>query len=336
MTGADLVSVIIPALDEETDIEGCIGSIGAQDYPLRSLEVIVVDGCSQDLTRSRAERALADRPFGRAAVVTNHDARTSRSLNVGLEAARGTFVVRIDARSRVAPYYVRQCVETLRTRPEVGVVGGAQVAQPRGMSDRDVGIARALRNRWTTGLSRYRRRTQSGAADTVWMGAFRRADLVELDGWNPNVALNEDFELCTRFRERGAVVWFDAELRSGYLPRPDLRSLGRQYFLFGRVKGTWWARGEAPRPRQVLLLVAPILGVLTAAALRRRIGWTGAAAVSGLGLIAVEAAGAKEPRGGLGAHASGALAIVTSAGAWWLGTMVGFAGEALGVRHRHG
>jgi glycosyltransferase involved in cell wall biosynthesis len=332
----DLVSVIVPTLEEEADIEGCIGTLAAQDYPIAALEVIVVDGCSRDQTHPRAERALREARFGRGVVLTSLEARTSRALNVGLESARGMYVVRIDARSRVAPGYIRNCVETLSRKPEVGVTGGAQVALPRGPGASDVGIARALRNRWTTGLSRYRRSTQSGAADTVWMGAFRRADLVSLGGWNPDVALNEDFELCQRYRDDGATVWFDDSLQSGYIPRPNLGALGRQYFRFGRVKGTWWARGDRPRPRQLLLLAAPLFGAGVVLALRRRFGWRGAAVVIGASLIVVEAAGTREPRGGVGAHLASTAAIVTSAGAWWFGTIVGFAGDRMGVRHRHG
>jgi glycosyltransferase involved in cell wall biosynthesis len=333
---AALVSVIIPALNEEADIEECLAAVAAQDHPASALEVIVVDGCSDDLTCARARRVLARSAFRTGVVVPNPDARTSRSLNVGLATATGKYVVRVDARSRIQPDYVRRCVETLATRPEVGVVGGAQVAVPRGATDRDVGIARALRNRWTTGFSRYRRATRSGPSDTVWMGAFRREDLVVLGGWNADVALNEDFELCSRYLATGATVWFDHELRSGYVPRPDLPALGRQYFRFGRVKGTWWARGSAVRPRQIALLAAPALGLLAGLGLRRRIGTTGAVALAGAGLLGVELAGTRDPRGGVGAHATAAAAIVTSAGAWWIGTVVGFTGERLGVTHRHG
>ncbi len=336
MSDMDLVSVIVPTLEEAADIEECIATLAAQDYPTAAIEVIVVDGCSSDRTRERAERALTQSQFRRGVVLTSSEPRTSRSLNVGLESARGTYVVRIDARSRVAPGYIRRCVETLSLKREVGVTGGGQVAQPRGPGASDVGIARALRNRWTTGLSRYRRSTQSGAADTVWMGAFRRAELRSLGGWNPAVALNEDFELCRRYRDGGATVWFDGSLQSGYVPRPDMGALGRQYLRFGRVKGTWWARGDRPRPRQLLLLAAPLFGAGIVMALRRRLGWTGAALVTGASLIVVEAAGTREPRGGVGAHLAGTAAIVTSAGAWWLGTIIGFVGDRIGVQHRHG
>ena len=266
----------------------------------------------------------------------NPDPRTSRSLNVGLAEASGEYVVRIDARSRVEPHYVQRCVDLLAARPELGVVGGAQRARPRSTRAVDVGIARALRNRWTTGLSRYRRVNESGPADTVWMGAFRRSELVDLGGWDPAVALNEDFELCQRYRAGGAKVWFEVALQSGYVPRADFGSLAKQYFQFGRVKGTWWARGRRPQPRQVLLLAAPVVAGGVFALIGRRIGLGRASVLAGAAVITVEVAGTRDPRGGPSAHAAAAVAIVTSNAAWWVGTVVGFAGETIGVTHRHG
>ena len=262
--------------------------------------------------------------------------RTSRSLNFGLHESTGIYVVRIDARSRVEPGYIRRCVDVLAARSEVGVVGGAQIAETRSGRAMDLGIARALRNRWTTGLSRYRCGTASGAADTVWMGVFRRADLLAIGGWNPAVALNEDFELCERYRDRGSVVWFDAELRSGYLPRPDLLSLARQYFFFGRVKGTWWARGQRLQPRHAALLTAPAVGAAGLWVAGQRIGWARATALAAAALVVVEIAGTENPKGAPAAHAAGAVVIATSNASWWFGTLIGFAGEAAGVMHRHG
>lgn len=46
-----LVSIIIPCRNEEKFIGKCLDSIIAQDYPKDKLEVLVVDGMSEDRTR---------------------------------------------------------------------------------------------------------------------------------------------------------------------------------------------------------------------------------------------------------------------------------------------
>jgi glycosyltransferase involved in cell wall biosynthesis len=329
------VSVVIPALDEVDDIEGCIDSIGQQDLPLEDVEVILVDGCSTDGTVDAARRAAERHPFASFTVITNPQRRTASSLNAGMLVARGETIVRIDARSRVQPHYVRTARQVLAERPDVAAVGGAQVTRPRGDGPVAVGIARALRNRWATGMSRYRRGTRSGPSDTVWMGVFRAADLRAAGGWNDAVALNEDFELNTRLRHAGGVVWFESSLRSDYLPRRDLGALGRQYFYFGRVKGMWWARGSRPVPRQLALLAAPVAAATLLARLagRHRVLAPVLGVASGLALL--DAAGSDGPEADARGRAMACLSIATIDGAWWLGVWAGLLGEVLGVRHRH-
>ncbi len=325
------VTVLVPALQEEADIAGCLEAVAAQSYPRDLIDVVLVDGCSTDATVRVAQRTAADLGLT-LKVVENVRRRTSTSLNAGLAVLGGEIVVRLDARSRVQPTYVERCVDVLTERSEVGVVGGRQV--PRRRSDRllDRAIARALSNRYTTGFARYRRATASGPADTVWMGSFRAEELRALGGWDDEIALNEDWALNAAFREAGQVVWFDADLASSYLPRPDLGSLARQYFWFGRVKGMWWARGMRPAPRQLVLLMGPLAGVgaLVVGGRRHRALWCSVPAV----LLLADAVGARRPAGPAERIAS-ATAISVYGSSWWAGTVVGAVGEVIGVEHRH-
>jgi succinoglycan biosynthesis protein ExoA len=331
--GAALVSVVIPTLEEEGDIAGCIAAVGAQDYPLGAIEVIVVDGCSTDATVAAAVAAAAPFAFAAFKTVDSPRRRTSISLNLGLAQAEGTYLVRVDARARIPADYVRRCVEVLRAEPTVGVVGGAQVPRARSGALADRGIARALDNRLATGLSRYRRSTRSGPADTVWMGSFRTAEVRALGGWSEDVALNEDWELNQRVRSSGAVVWFVGDLASGYLPRTSYRRLAQQYFAFGRVKGMWWVRGTRPETRQVALVAVPVAGVALVGALARRFG-PAAALVVPAGYLAVERLGSGDGAGPAERGAS-AAAIAVFTAAWWVGVVAGVVGEVAGVEHRH-
>lgn len=329
------MTVVVPARNEEHDIAGCIDALGRQDYPLTSVQLIVVDAASEDGTRAEVCQAVARYPFGEVLVLDNSARRTSVGLNVGLRAARGNLLARVDARSRIPAGYLRACEATLQRRPEIGVVGGSQVAVARSARSVDLGIASALRNQWATGLSRYRRAAISGPSDTVWMGVFRTDDLRALGGWAGTVALNEDYELNARYRAGGRTVWFDASLRSDYLPRCSLRELARQYFRFGRVKGTWWARGQRPGRRQLVLLGLPVaLGVVLAGAYRR-FGLPAAVLVPLL-LAAVERAGRRDRVGEPGSPVAASAAIAVVSGSWWVGVVAGFAGELAHVTHDHG
>ena len=151
---AVVVSVVVPARDEEHSIVDCLSSILAQDYPHHLLEVIVVvDGMSADATDVFAKEFLDRSDFARTEVVRNPHGGTPANLNTGLSLARGEVLCRVDADSRIPPGYVRRCVSILE-RSDVIVTGGAQVAVPPDGSVVGRGIARALNNRYAMGWSR--------------------------------------------------------------------------------------------------------------------------------------------------------------------------------------
>ena len=149
-------------------------------------------------------------------------------------------------------------------------MGGSQVAVPRSDSTQDLGIARALNNKYGMGLSRYRRGARSGPSDTVYLGAFRTAELRRAGGWDERLATNQDFDLNRRMAEFG-IVWFEAGLPVGYLPRASVAELFHQYHRFGRWKVRYWrTTGDRPQRRQLILLLGPpAMGVGVALVARR-------------------------------------------------------------------
>jgi glycosyltransferase involved in cell wall biosynthesis len=257
-----LVTVVIPARNEAADIEQCLEAVADQDYPGDKVEVLVVDGASTDRTAAAANAAFT-RLGIRGRVITNPAGTTPSNLNAGLAQAAGDVLCRVDARSVIPSGYVSRVVDILAALPEVAVVGGAQVALARSDGAVAQGVARALNNHWGMGFSRYRRGAASGPSDTVYLGAFRTAQLRASGGWDERLSTNQDFDLNRRMSRMG-TVWFDAELNVGYLPRPNLRELYRQYRRFGQWKVRYWRMTkDRPQRRQVAIVVGAPTAALT-------------------------------------------------------------------------
>lgn len=323
-----LVTVVIPARNEQESIGDALRAVLAQDHPLDRLEVVVVDGGSTDRTVDVARSVLDGAALASWRVVTNSMGSTPSSLNVGLGAAAGELVCRVDARSFIPPDYVRRCVEAL-ARPDVAVAGGAQVARAaEGATLVARGIARALRNRYASGMSRYRRSSSAGPGDTVYLGAFRTGELREVGGWDERFLTNQDYELNQRMRRRG-LIWADGGLRVTYRPRPTMRALAQQYRRFGRWKAAVWLESEVGiAPRQMVLLVAPLVamyGVLAFRPRARTLVIAGAAALAG-----VDAAG-REP-GPVGERIVASAAMTVIGASWWAGTAEQAVRHAAGER----
>jgi succinoglycan biosynthesis protein ExoA len=319
-----MVTVLIPARNEERDIERCLRAVLAQDHPHDRMEVvIVVDAATEDRTRAVARDVLRDGAV--AWTVLESDAgATPSNLNAGLAVADGSFLCRVDARSLVPPHYVRTCVEVLQMQPGIAVVGGAQIAHPRDASARASGIARALNNRYAMGGSPYRSGATSGPTDTVYLGAFRTDELRDMGGWDEYFSTNQDFELNRRMGRAG-LVWYDDRLQVGYIPRPSVGELRAQYHRFGRWKVRYWRRTGDPIQRRqwVLLLGVPLValagGVGAASVPHGRRRWM---VLSALGALAwVDELGSVDsPRSPASRVVAGA--VVPQVGlAWWTGVV---------------
>ncbi len=106
-----LVSVVIPARDEEKTIETCVAGVLAQDWP--NLEVIVVDDRSSDRTPEILARLAAQ--DSRLTVIRGAECPKTwmgknYALHQGFERTRGEWILFLDADTQVAPQVVTQTV----------------------------------------------------------------------------------------------------------------------------------------------------------------------------------------------------------------------------------
>lgn len=246
MGGAVTATVAIPVLGEEDHIGPCLAAVDAQEGAA-VVEVLVLDGGSTDRTVAIA----ASHPLVR--VVANPGRRQSAAMNLAIAMARGDVLVRVDARTRISPTYVRDCIEVLE-RTGAALVGGAQVA--RGTGWRQRGIAAALNSAAGGGPAAFRQPRRSGVVDTVYLGAFRPSVARDAGGFDESTAINEDAQFARRM-SRSGVVWLDERISSTYEPRESFEGLARQYWSYGRGRATTVSGDVASlHPRQ---LAAPAL-----------------------------------------------------------------------------
>jgi succinoglycan biosynthesis protein ExoA len=248
----DLVSVIVPARNEERFIGATLEALRRQDH--RNLQIIVVDGGSTDGTVGVVERHMAE--DGRIELLHNPRQTIPTALNIGLERARGRWLVRMDAHSTVPPDYVRAAVTRLR-EGRWGGVGGRK----DGVGTTPVGraISAALGSRFGVGGSVYHYGVAAQEVDHVPFGAYSTTLVRQLQGWDERLVANEDFEFDHRLRRSGAALLFDPRLRISWYSKQTVRELFDQYRRYGSGKvDVTWLHPASLRPRHLLppLLVA--------------------------------------------------------------------------------
>jgi succinoglycan biosynthesis protein ExoA len=266
----ELVSVIVPARDEERSIGGTLDALRRQDYP--NLEIIVVDGDSTDDTVEIVKRHMVDDP--RVQLVHNPKQITPTSLNLAVAHARGQWLVRMDAHSTVDPGYVSAAVTRLR-EGRWGGVGGRKDGV--GITSAGRAIAAALGSKFGVGGSLYHHGVAEQEVDHIPFGAYPTALVRDLGGWDERLVTNQDFEFDYRLRRMGATLLFDPRLRIAWQSKQSVRELYRQYRRYGRGKvDVVRLHPGSLRPRHLLPpLLVPYLLLAALTALRR----PGAAAV---------------------------------------------------------
>lgn len=256
------ISVIMPVYNEAAFIERSLGAMLAQDYPAELVEVLVVDGMSDDGTCEIVGRMAAVDP--RVRLVDNPQRIIPAALNVGLALAQHEITARMDGHTLAPPDYLRRCAEVMRQSGADCVGGRVEYAGETLVSR---AIAAAMDSQFGVGTSRWRGATTAGEADTVPYGFMQRERALALDGYDESLLVNEDYEFNFRLRRDGWRIWYSPDIQTTYYVRPNLRALVRQYTRYG----LWKARMLRLHPGSVQLrhLLAPlfVLGIVGGALL---------------------------------------------------------------------
>lgn len=198
-----LISVVIPTVNEASNLGACLASVHGSGLPV---EIIVVDGGSSDGTK---EAALATG----AKVVQAPRGRASQQ-NAGARLASGDILLFLHADTRLPKGWAEAALEAL-ARP--GVAGGAfrfAIGAP-GAGYRFIEAMANLRSRTC----------QMPFGDQAIF--LRRERFIELGGF-PEMPVMEDFAFVERLRRTGQVLT---------LPQAALSS-PRRWERFGKLRVT--------------------------------------------------------------------------------------------------
>jgi glycosyltransferase involved in cell wall biosynthesis len=222
------ITVICPIRNEENHITRCLQSIMNQDYERGLMEVLVVDGMSDDNTRVlvREQKALDDR----LVLLDNPSRIVPVAMNIGIKHARGEIIVRLDGHAMIAADYLGKCVFYL-DKTGADCVGGPMESINHTYVGR--GIALAMSFPFGVGRSRFRTSRYSGYVDTLAFGAYRREVFNRIGLFDEELVRCQDDELNYRLRKFGGRIYMNTEIRSQYFPRASLKKLWRQYFQYG-------------------------------------------------------------------------------------------------------
>lgn len=257
------VSMMIVVRNEERYIQTAIQSLLNQQYPKDRMELLIIDGESEDATVQIAKETVTEyikeRGFVAVRYLDNPKKNLAAGWNIGIQASIGEYVVRIDAHAQADPLLIAKCVQILCTHEDVVCAGGRIVAKP--LTDKGRVISYVQSSPFGVGNAKFRYTNKSGYVDTVAYGVYRKTIFGKVGLFNEQFQRNQDNDMHGRIKAYGGKFYLDATISSLYHPRETIKGMVKQ----GYGNGNWvmiGCRKSAQKEGLSLRHMIPLMFVL--------------------------------------------------------------------------
>ena len=225
------VSVIVPCRNEEKQIAHCLDSILANDYPKDRLEILVVDGMSEDSTGEIVRGYIERYPCVR--LVENPEKHIPAAMNVGIRNAHGDSIIKMDAHSTYQSNHISLCV-AYQEKYGAENVGGICKMSPGADTAVARAIVLALAHRFGSGTAKVKVGVdQPTWADSAAFGCFKKEYFSRVGLFDERLTRSSDMDMNMRIRAAGGRILLVPEIVINYCADPDLRTFWKHNFADG-------------------------------------------------------------------------------------------------------
>ena len=191
-----IVTIGLCVKNAEATIEEAVNSIVDQDFPSELMEIIIVDGCSQDKTLSIIKECLSRTTVKKKFFSENSGLGFARQMVV--DNASGDYILWVDGDIILSKDYVKQQANFMDQHPSVGIAVGSF-----GILPEDNWVA-ALENIGYV-IDSYRNQGKTISKLLGTEGSIFRVEVIrQVDGFDRNIkGAQEDVDIAYRIRAAG-------------------------------------------------------------------------------------------------------------------------------------
>lgn len=211
------VSVIVASYNNAGTIEECIKALLTQDYPEGYLEVIVMDGASQDATVKKAEAYPVK--------VLSMRLNAPAAYNYAMKIAQHPILGFVDSDAKVEPKWLRKLVPRLDEPQVAGVSGSIDTWNPDNPWAKAIGYE--IKNRYSR-IGKY-----TGRIATMNL-LLKKEVIQEAGGWDENLPSQYDTDLGFRLSAKGYCIAYEPSAVCYHFNRPTLKAYYRQQLQYGK------------------------------------------------------------------------------------------------------
>lgn len=225
------ISFIIPAYNEENNIEKCIQSL-IQCSSKYTYEIIVVDGGSNDNTINII-RHLQEK-YSNIELLNNPYKTTPYGLNIGVKNSKGDYIFIISAHSEYPEKYTSTLIDLIE-KTGADCVGAVEKIEPKKKTKKGYSIAEVLSSRIGVGNAIYRIGiNKEKEVDTVAYGCYRKKVFEKYGLFNEKLTRNQDLEFNKRIIRSGGKIVLTPETYFIYYARYSFSELAKNNFGNGK------------------------------------------------------------------------------------------------------
>lgn len=256
------VAIVIPTLNEERFISRCLNSIIKQTYEFEKMDVMIIDGGSNDKTKDIV--AEYQKSHQNIRFIENKKKIQSVAFNIGLKKSTAPYIIRLDAHAEYDSKYISLCIENLKQDEKRGNVGGRCNILPFNQSVWAQTNAILNHSRFGIGGAAFRVSNEAHNTDSVPFGAFPRKIIEKIGGMREDLPRGEDNEYNSRIRKAGYKIFFDPNIISSYFARPTLGASCKQMYANGNSIGyLYYIDREAIGIRHLVPLLFVVSGLFS-------------------------------------------------------------------------
>ncbi len=190
------ISIVIPCRNEKSYIALCLDSLINNDYPNDLIEIIVIDGESNDGTQEILKQYETNYHFIK--VISNPHKITPVALNLGIKNATKEYILIVSAHSAYPDNYITTLMKYISDL-KADVVGGIIKTSIKNPTKKALSIVKVLSNKFGVGNSMFRIGINKPMqVDTVPYGIYKKELFNKIGLYDEKLIRNHDIELSKR------------------------------------------------------------------------------------------------------------------------------------------
>jgi len=230
----NLITIIIPVKNEANYILNLLNNIVQQIYPKDLMEVLVIDGISNDGTREIIEKYSKNYNFIK--LLDNPHHTVPYALNIGIKHAKGDIIIRLDAHAEYPSNYISTLVHYLNLL-NADNVGASAITLPANSSLKAQSISIAMSTPFGVGNATFRLKQNFDKeyleVDTVPFGCYRRDVFERIGLFDEELTRNQDNEFNERLKKAGGKIYLIPGLKIKYYARENYTKLFKMFYQYG-------------------------------------------------------------------------------------------------------